>query len=170
MKRLGFTIFCALSLLLCVATCVLWVRSYRPTVRAGDADALDLTHAEPYYWIIANRGRFTFCRQMGKDWDQPKPVFRLLGIEFAGSWVGKSSLVNLFIPFWMLAGLTALPSLVSLRGWVKLRARRGRERAGCCANCGYDLRASPGRCPECGSAGSVCGTAAPAVFPPQAEK
>jgi hypothetical protein len=48
---------------------------------------------------------------------------------------------------WFAAGLLALLGADRI---VRL-AYRGR-RAGVCENCGYDLRGSPGRCPECGTA------------------
>ena len=54
------------------------------------------------------------------------------------------------VPAWSLVfAFTVLPAIVVLR---ELRAarRRRRSRLGLCPACGYDLRASPGRCPECG--------------------
>jgi hypothetical protein len=52
-------------------------------------------------------------------------------------------------PDWVVLLLAALaPAL----WWRVHRTQRQRRRAGRCESCGYDLRATPERCPECGTA------------------
>jgi hypothetical protein len=59
--------------------------------------------------------------------------------------------LGLWIPYWLLLVVT-----VPLPLWVatihrRRRVRAGRRARGLCEQCGYDLRATPGRCPECGA-------------------
>ena len=48
---------------------------------------------------------------------------------------------------WLLLLTGAYPAWRVVRAW----AMRRRNREGLCRSCGYDLRATPGRCPECGA-------------------
>jgi hypothetical protein len=53
-----------------------------------------------------------------------------------------------YCPLWLLT----VASLLLATGLITSHARRIRNyNPGFCDVCGYDLRASPGRCPECGT-------------------
>jgi hypothetical protein len=181
MRRLArhlFTLCSALSLVLCIAVCVLWVRSYHMTeqvnwrnaggwraVRSASgnlevalllADWTDYPNEfrKPRYERDVARPPFNYLMVMGGNWDDVNSDWEWRGF----GWHQKRNTrrgtlhATAFVPFWSIAAVTALPPL----GWVTLRfrsrARRRRLKAqGLCPSCGYDLRATPERCPECGA-------------------
>lgn len=60
------------------------------------------------------------------------------------------------VPFWFVLILTGAAPML----WLATRIRqRQRAWASRCRACGYDLRATPDRCPECGAL--AAGDAAP---------
>ena len=67
----------------------------------------------------------------------------------AGGVFGGLPTVEVWVPHWFLVGMTAPLPAMWLRRWVRWRTR---HRRGLCPACGYDLRASPEHCPECGAA------------------
>jgi hypothetical protein len=184
----------ALSLLLCVAVCVLWVRSYwhwDSLYRAEmSPEGLTLTSKHfrsssgmiwadiwrgsyldrsitLYEWQTVQRlhkqralrdGDFTTARP--GTWTYydvvPRPAVtpeESFGIHYVRTrdLIGPGVvhfILHAGIPHGLVAALAMI--LPAVRTWSWLR-RRHRHRVGLCPKCGYDLRATPERCPECGS-------------------
>ena len=70
-----------------------------------------------------------------------------------GVLMGGANIDCVFIPFWMPCLLFAMFLVLS---FLPLGRRRKRKRLGLCVKCGYDLRGSKERCPECGTGFSNC--------------
>jgi hypothetical protein len=89
-------------------------------------------------------------------WVRTPARLRSLGFQTTlDSWAKLRRPVWRFVvPYWFLAVTGAgLPAIrIASTAW---RERRWRLRTGLCAACGYDLRATPNRCPECGEAASL---------------
>ena len=86
-----------------------------------------------------------YCRRVAEV--QPLPMFRLAGFEWTGINFKSTFPGFVAIPYWFIATILAALSL-----WAILRRRSQRQRflPGHCRACGYDLRGTNGKCPECG--------------------
>ncbi len=81
----------------------------------------------------------------------PQEPWDRLGFHFlyrstSPQWVGTVWLIS--VPFWFLVCVFSVLPVIQLRRSL-LRRHQLRDRL--CSNCGYDLRATPDRCPECGT-------------------
>jgi hypothetical protein len=175
MRRRLFTLLSVVSLVLCVVTCVLWVQSHQRSESVGWYGP----RVDGSLWVDWSVGivRVFYRRDNHRtDWGgvtefeydaatPPRPipldpVFLRETLTDTWGWAGLLYGTNrdggnrgtngatLVVPFaWMAAATGLLPT-----AWLVRRARHGRRhRTGLCRSCGYDLRASPDRCPECGA-------------------
>jgi len=150
----------ALALLGSAASIVLWIRSY------STGDIVTWSDDKSYREFSSARGTLRTQFHGSNDLHFPSWFYATFDVMFSESelamdqrmiYPGGISMLDAYIhrrdhllvvPHWMVAGACALPGLgVGLR-WVMRRRRCGR---GLCGVCGYDLRASGKRCPECGS-------------------
>jgi hypothetical protein len=170
--RTLFTLLVPLSVLLCVLSCILWVRSY------WRSDRVDwrTRGGSRYVWtaqghLVVGFSVIDVSGEPAKNFGltyvndaplrpynfflyaYPDPTETQINWERGGfAWyqrrkVRESLSVIAIAPFWSVAVATALlPGMWMIGRWGGARRRR----RGLCLACGYDLRASPERCPECG--------------------
>jgi hypothetical protein len=179
MRRL-FTILSTLSLLLCVATCVLWVRSaamktgdrFGWTKVAGEAGRraeVSSVDGEIRYAHDTAATPFLsagYADAPGAGWESGDPnyiahrmdsqLFNDEGDRHEWEHAGISFVawnhgcLDVSVKDWGLALVAGTLPAV----WLMMRLRvSSRVKPGHCTACGYDLRATPGRCPECGRQG-----------------
>lgn len=159
-KRRLSSIVSAISLMLCLATGVLWVRSYW---------TLDYLSKHSSFWLVmvtSERGRLdisTSRYQQPLQMDigyapipegllPPKldydPGWSPLGFDVVNVEKAWGHTVAVGIPHWFASVFSAV---LPVRWFWKWRRDRLAKRKGLCPQCGYDLRATPNRCPECGT-------------------
>ena len=93
-------------------------------------------------------GWFVEQRAQSEAVVRSQPVWSGAGFEYHRiELTGALAIRSLGVPYWFLCACAAMTLFVAWR-----RRRRARRRPGTCARCGYDLRESRERCPECGTA------------------
>jgi len=183
-KRRLFNLSVGISLLLCVATVVLWVRSYRYPDRfemlvSHHRETVQSWRGGLYFSQICHHQYFGFKRNdfpvVWLGWPTatktyPSPLlegstetqhsFRFVGVEFFSGENWQSSVVAIgfpdiswtavCVPDWSLCLFGGLLPLCKIRTMWRNTITVQRRLHDLCPTCGYDLRATPDRCPECG--------------------
>jgi hypothetical protein len=179
MRRRLFNFLAALSLLLCAGAAGMWARSrsLHDMVHRGSGvyrigggwqtrDVwLESAAGEFHFWFLETRAlrspimnanpagwhyhAWRFAPSSPPGWIEER---RVLGVGVVNKFHnhGASGHVRIFMLHVPYPHVVAAAGVLPL-AWVVRRRRRRARRPGLCARCGYDLRATPGRCPECGT-------------------
>jgi hypothetical protein len=161
MKRILFHLPAWVSAALCAASIFMCLRSILPNrpgylsvVRTYDVPgvtnewSLEIDGSIPFYFGSVRYPGFLGFSKADYSYDYTF-AFIGAGVKNPPSPATVMSYATVFmVPYWFFALVSGIPSFVYLRRQIAVRRRRGE---GLCRRCGYDLRASPDRCPECGT-------------------
>jgi hypothetical protein len=158
-RRWSFNGISALSLFLFVVTAVLWARSHydhdffycrsvnnHPSLIAIASDASGRLGLTVSHGVTPFQERFRWIsyKNYANDLDPPDSW---LGLSFTHLAAGGIDERSIRFPNWILALLFAVFPIT----WLFNRTLGRTILGGHCIHCGYDLRATPDRCPECGT-------------------
>jgi hypothetical protein len=158
MKRRLLNLLTLLSLALCAAAAVGWVVSYHTDERNGGVRIAGEWRVGAFGGNVSLYNKFLPYRGgiilvSGSTPGSRSTALPGVAFDFPGvylrhfEWPGMTySTFTLSLAYPIVLCL-ALPTLRLLR----LALRRSRRGIGLCPRCGYDLRATPARCPECGA-------------------
>ncbi len=143
-RLLTFCAFLSTALLLVIV--IMWIGSY--SVALMPVGRIPGTHT----WIRLTHQHGTLTTAWLPDRPPARPAFTdfpdapadILGFSFRRATIGGIASA----PYWLFALAFAIAP--ALWYWTARRKFR-RAAAGLCPRCGYDLRATPTRCPECGA-------------------
>ncbi|HEX2971641.1 MAG TPA: hypothetical protein VHP11_04880 [Tepidisphaeraceae bacterium] len=170
MRHRLFAILSVISLLLCAATGMLWLRTFfvRDDIRicgwersASRYDELRIQSGGDLLSIFFTRSTPTGHQRFpGLRWNHERYPLTHYGPQSRlWSWLWWDHYLdqqpNSTDECWRVQvrpWLLLLPPLILPAGWALGDLRQHRtQRKGLCVQCGYDLRASKERCPECGT-------------------
>ena len=162
MKRRLCALLSALSLALCFGALFEWQHK-RPVVQwvGSMPERLLACHGPLNYYVLWDTDDgFVFARlpmrisefvTTGRPPAYARQSALGFGVVRSQFWDGEIGW-SLILPYWFAVMATAiLPARSSVLA-AKLLRRRRRLAGGLCPGCGYDLRATPATCPECGQA------------------
>ena len=167
MARRILNVLTILSLVLCLAASMLWVRSH------WAADRFRVFRVPRVVALVSVHGRVgVACRKVNQAaldvpvhadrrfrldsgpaaetpfWADDWPDWNARGFQFVRADDTISWQWRLWVPLWFLVLALSLLPAASL---MNRRRETYRKKHCRCPACGYDLRATPGRCPECGA-------------------
>jgi hypothetical protein len=124
-----------------------WPPTYARRIEvAGRWIALYVYPGEPGLRLEVGRPRVP-----SDDWHQLRYRYFLLGFLWSQGISHDTWRNHILIPYWFFAAMTLPVPLLWAMRWREKRRRERNLSQRHCPSCGYDLRATPHRCPECGT-------------------
>ena len=164
MRRFAAIAFLALAIPLLIALATFWTRSLFVW------DSVFFETADRAHMLESSRGRIGWC-DVRQRWGTSGVNWGSYRVEGKGGTILDDAIVRdnsvrawggfvvstrgtqfasrtVAAPYWFLTLVIGTPAALV---WRVGRRRRLRITRGQCERCGYDLRATPERCPECGA-------------------